>query len=319
MGRRREWRDMCGAMCLVCKFKKLRRGVSGLFSIRHVGASLTDRRPHASNTTSFQWKDVALDCVCSATGINKSQITQLRGNSKLDSWNSVMHYDRPSELVSSPVSYRDRVANVDSDTLKVLNQFYPTPREFEVVEQACSNMPGWKETWTEQKLLEREHSMKWSGGEKIPALSYVNLGTNGDYQASAYTNLASNPKATTIVMGANRANTHVVNIIANFLLWNAPDWGIQSGCVDSSDIRGEFWTKTRGDQYEKRITFGHSFKSTPKVSTFIYRFYVEKGNWIRVSVFPKDVSNTGFTMCLHSWAGKSPTFSMYSIINLRHD
>lgn len=296
-------------MCLVCKFKIPGRGIPGLFSTSLAGASLTDRRPHASNGTSFQWKDAALDGVCSVTGINKSQITQLRGNSRLDAWNSVMHYDRPSELVASPVSFRERMGNIDNKAIQLLNELYPTPREFELVHQWCSAMPGWKQTWTEQKQLNREHNSKWSNTWNISALNYVDLGTNGDYQASAYFGSTSDPKVRTFIMGAWSATVHIFELKASFLLWNATDWTIQTGSVETADIRGAWWTKAQGERFEKRINFKQPFKSTPKVLNFIYRFCVEKGNWIRISVFPKDVSNTGFTMCLHSWAGKSPTFS----------
>jgi hypothetical protein len=244
--------------------------------------------------------------MCCATNINTSQITELWGNSRLDAKDSVMHYDRPSEMVTLPFSFPDRVGSINEQEIQLLNELYPPPREFEVVDQWCSQMPGWKETSTEKKLLTREHSLKWTGGENIYALNYVDIATNGDYMACAYLSYPGDPKVLTFAMGASAATTHIIDLRASYLLWNAPDFGIQSGFDYTGKIRGFSRANAQGERFEKRIDFSKPFRSTPNVMTFIYHFWVEKGNWIRMKVFTKDISTTGFTMCLHSWASKSP-------------
>jgi hypothetical protein len=277
--------------------------------ISPVGPSLTNCRPHASNETSFQWNDAAIMEVYSVTNANVYQITELRGNSRLDGKNSIMHYDRPSEMVASPFFCPDRVDDLDEQAIQLLKELYPSPRDFEAVDQWCSQMPGWKETSTEQKLLTKDFGLKWTDGEEIGALNYVDIAENGNYEASAYVTYPSYPKVLTFTMGALGVTTHIINLRASFLLLKAPDYGIQSGCENSRIIRGSRETRAQGEEFEKRINFNKPFRSPPKVLNFIYQFCVEKGNWIRMKVFTKDVSTIGFTICFHSWAGKFPTQS----------
>jgi hypothetical protein len=296
---------MCGAMCSACRFKK-RRYYEAPWITAFLRSSLTGNSPHAYNGSSFQWKDSALTEVCGTMGMNKSQVTQLRGTPKLDGSDSVMHYDRPSGLVTSPLLYLEQVAGgIDSKTSRFLNELYPTAKEYEIFHEACTNMPHWIVTWKDQKMYTREHATKFHAVWRISALNHVNLGTSGNYAAAAYTTAESDSskKSCTIHMGASDSNVHIYDIKASFLNFKGADSSVQTGFVETADIRKSWTTSTPAERFDQPVKFSQAFKSPPQVVVFIFRFNTSRGNWIRLSAFPKDITTTGFTLCLHTWSG----------------
>jgi hypothetical protein len=245
--------------------------------------------------------------LCDAAGIHGSQVSALTGTRQLNTTDCIMHFDRPAYLTSTPVLYATNT-EIDTASVKLMGELYPCSPNIDCFPASVVECPGWiGDNYTNQRMYSKTIcTLTTDSWSRISALTLIDLGTNAKYQATAYPALPDDgSKSLKLNIGAQESNVHVHNIVAMFLSFDKSDLRIRTGFMNTVDLKGGNWNvATPGEKHQKRFEFTPPFKSTPQVVAFIFSFSLDKETWIRMSVHPKSIDKTGFTLLINTWDGK---------------
>ncbi|PWY97399.1 hypothetical protein BCV70DRAFT_67016 [Testicularia cyperi] len=265
---------------------------------------------HAYNEDT-RWNTAEVERVCRSINVSAEQVLKRRGDPALNNLSSIMHFDRPANLIVAGSAELTKISNteIDQTSTRVLQRLYAKNLEVETSFSLATEMHSFDPT----EKRDVEIGVKWKATERTSnicvAINHIDIAPNANFRLRHYYNDVSPGQGFRMHQGS-WGGTQLVQSSAHWLTFSQSDDRVQTGKFSSTSIRerkGQSWVNAvPGESFAERIVFARPYSKPPKVVACLSGFDTDRLSNVRVDVFAGEIDSYGFTLHMNSWSTTIP-------------
>ncbi|KAN0060836.1 hypothetical protein ACQY0O_007495 [Thecaphora frezii] len=254
---------------------------------------------------STRWNLEAVGKICGGTQVAAEQLELRRGAPyKGDATDSIMHFDRPAELLANPLAAKlvpQRNATIDAATVQLLRSLYPTYTDVELLMRKASDMYNFGNDAAGKAEVHSKVVTTSRTWNILPGLTKVDMGHGANFRVSCWPTDIKDNQSYRINAGT-WADTVLTDAEWKLLSFQQSDGRIRVGRVESNNCRDGGWTTAfASEKFTKYQKFDPPFAQPPRVVVGLAGFDTKTGVGLRVSVYASDITREGCQIHLDSW------------------